>query len=310
MRSERIALVLGATGGIGSEVTDALLRNGWQVRALNRRAASMKQQHGVTWIQGDAMNRDDVVAAAAGTSVILHAVNPPGYRNWAGLVLPMIDNTIAASNASGARIVLPGTVYNFGPDAFPLLREESPQHPRARKGAIRVELERRLRDSGAAVLIVRFGDFFGPKPGQNWFSSGMVKPGKQVRTIIDPNWRGVPHGWAYLPDAASAIVQLLDRPLERVAVFHFAGHVDRDGTEMVAAIQRAAGGAKVLRFPWFLLPLLAPFVTLLREMNEMRYLWRCDVRMDNRKLVETLGAEPHTPLDQAVRTSLAALGCV
>jgi hypothetical protein len=48
---------------------------------------------------------------------------PPGYRDWARLVLPMIDNTIAAARASGARIVLPGTVYNYGPNAFPVLRE-------------------------------------------------------------------------------------------------------------------------------------------------------------------------------------------
>ena len=51
-------------------------------------------------------------------SVIVHAVNPPGYRNWCKLVLPMLDNTISAARLTGARIVLPGTVYNFGPDAF------------------------------------------------------------------------------------------------------------------------------------------------------------------------------------------------
>ncbi len=34
-----------------------------------------------------------------GVSLIVHAVNPPGYRNWGQLVLPMIDNTIAAAQA-------------------------------------------------------------------------------------------------------------------------------------------------------------------------------------------------------------------
>jgi hypothetical protein len=54
---------------------------------------------------------------------IVHAVNPPEYRNWAALVLPMIENTIAAAKTSGARILLPGTIYNFGPDAFPVFTE-------------------------------------------------------------------------------------------------------------------------------------------------------------------------------------------
>ena len=38
----------------------------------------------------------------------------------------MLDNTIAAAKAGGARILLPDTIYNYGPDVFPLLREESP----------------------------------------------------------------------------------------------------------------------------------------------------------------------------------------
>jgi nucleoside-diphosphate-sugar epimerase len=79
----------------------------------------------------------------------------------------MLDNTIAAARANGARIVLPGTVYNFGPDAFPDLREASPQNPVTAKGRIRVEMERRLREAASTevgVLIVRAGDFFGPRP--------------------------------------------------------------------------------------------------------------------------------------------------
>ena len=75
------------------------------------------------------MCASDVLAAAQGASVIVHGVNPPGYQNWGELVLPMIDNTIAAARAVGARILMPGTIYNFGPDAFPLLVEESNQQP-------------------------------------------------------------------------------------------------------------------------------------------------------------------------------------
>lgn len=107
------ALVLGATGGIGGEVARQLVNAGWNVRALRRSGTqSGEQKAGIAWISGDAMNRADVVAAAQGCSVIVHAVNPPGYRNWGSLVLPMVDNTIAAAQAQGATIVLPGTVYN------------------------------------------------------------------------------------------------------------------------------------------------------------------------------------------------------
>jgi hypothetical protein len=45
-------------------------------------------------------------------------------------------------------------------------------------------------------------------------------------------------------------------------------------------------------------------------MIELRYLWRVPLRLDNRKLESLIGPEPHTPLDEAVRQSLAGLGCL
>ena len=177
MDSKSTVLVLGATGGIGSEVARQLKDSGWNVRALQRRGAQqIESRNGITWFRGDALNAQDVMMAASGCSVIVHAVNPPGYRRWSELVLPMLDNSIAAATALRATLVLPGTIYNFGPDAFPVLSEDSPQHPVTRKGAIRVEMERRLlaaSNNGARVLIVRAGDFFGPKAGNNWFSQGL-----------------------------------------------------------------------------------------------------------------------------------------
>ena len=152
MASNSSVLILGATGGIGGEVARQLRDAGWDVRALQRRASNLiEQRDGITWVRGDALSAHDVAKAAQGCSVIVHAVNPPGYRRWSELVLPMLDNTIAAACAVGATIVLPGTIYNFGPDSFPVLHEESPQHPVTRKGAIRVEMERRLSAGDASL---------------------------------------------------------------------------------------------------------------------------------------------------------------
>ena len=320
MERNPTALVLGATGGIGGEVARQLRDAGWEVRALNRAAQpSTPNGDGITWIRGDAMNAADVSAAAAGCSVIVHAVNPPGYRRWAELVLPMLDNTIAAATAHGATIVLPGTVYNDGPDALPVLREDSKQQPKTDKGAIRVELERSLQSAasrGCRVIIVRVGDFFGPKLGSSWFSQGLVKPGRAVAAVDVPNAPGVGHQWSYLPDVARTMVQLLDRrdSLAPFARFHMAGHWDADGTQMAEAICRVVvrrGGArpKVRAFAWWLVTLAAPFVPTFRELRELRYLWREPVRMSNDHLIAVLGHEPHTPLDDAVEATLEGMGC-
>ena len=314
-------LVLGATGGIGGEVARQMRAAGWEVCALTRDVDKARRENaGFSWIKGDALNRQEVLAAAHGCAVIVHAVNPPGYRNWAELVMPMIDNTVAAAIAEGATIVLPGTVYNFGPDAFPVLHEDSPQHPQTRKGAIRVQLEQHLEQAsrqGARVLIVRAGDFFGARVANNWFAQGLVKPGKPVHAVSYPGAPGVAHQWAYLPDVARTVLELIERraSLDAFARFHMAGHVDTDGTQMTQAIQRVVlrrtgHQPRVGRFPWWLMKLIAPFVVTVREMLEMRYLWQTPQLLDNRRLVAALGQEPHTPLEQAVEATLADLGCL
>ncbi|APW41215.1 NAD-dependent epimerase/dehydratase family protein [Rhodoferax saidenbachensis] len=321
MNSNTTALVLGATGGIGGEVARQLRDAGWTVRALRRGGEQqVERRDGMVWLRGDAMNRDDVLAAAQGCSVIVHAVNPPGYLRWSELVLPMLDSTIAAAQAQGATIVLPGTVYNYGPSAFPTLREDSPQEPITRKGVIRVQMEERLQAAssrGCKVIVVRAGDFFGPKPGNSWFSQGLVKPGLPVKAISVPNAPGVGHQWSYLPDVARTMVELVQRreTLEPFAAFHMAGYWDADGTQIAAAISRVVvkrGGAqpKVSAFPWWLMALIAPFVPTVRELREMRYLWTTRVEMRNANLVAVLGHEPHTPLDDAVEAALEGMGCL
>lgn len=317
MEAKRTALVLGATGGIGGGIAAALFRHGWQVRGLARNVAKARSAGTaqVEWIAGDVMQSADVVRAADGAAVIVHAVNPPGYRDWDRLVLPMIDNTIAAARAAdGARIVLPGTIYNFDPATSPVIGEDSPQRPRSRKGAIRVALEQRLRDAEPEVpsLILRAGDFFGPGSRSSWFAQAMVSAGKPLKRIVNPA-RGKGHSWAYLPDLAEAFARLLDMPgrLRPFEVLQFEGLYDADGRRMVEAIRSAAGRRlPVYGLPWWLFTLAAPFGGFPREAAEIASYWRRPMRLDNSRLIELLGEEPRTPIDSAIRAALADLGCL
>lgn len=323
MDTMKTALILGATGGIGGEMARQLRDTGWRVRAVTRRGpAAWDDGSGrIEWVAGDALRAADVQAAAQGCGVIVHAVNPPGYRGWAQTVLPMLDHTLAAARAQGATVVLPGTVYNYGPETFPLVDETAPQRPLTRKGAIRVAMEQRLQDAAQAgevrSIVVRAGDFFGPHAGNNWFAQGMVRPGRPVTRVNLLAAPGVGHQFAYLPDVARTMVALLARreTLPAFATFHMGGHWDADGTTLGRAVQRAVvrrgGKLPALRpFAWWLVTAASPFVTTMREIREMRYLWQQELRLDNRRLAACLGTEPHTPLDEAVETTLHALGCL
>ncbi len=320
MKAVETLLVLGATGGIGGEITRAALRRGWTVKALVRdpaRADAAWPAGGPRplWLCGDVMQREDVVKAAAGVQAIVHAVNPPGYQNWEQLALPMLENTIAAARAAGgARIALPGTIYNFDPATTPVLDEHSPSNPRGRKGAVRVRMEALLEQAAPAVpsLILRAGDFFGPNTGGNWFAQAMVTPNKPVTRLIHPG-KGVGHSWAYLPDLAESFVQLLDRhhalrPFERL---QFEGLWDVDGTVLTHAIRRVVGrSVREYPFPWWLMKLARPFNGFAREAMEIQRFWQHPVRMDNSRLLALLGHEPRTPIDVALASTLTAMGCL
>jgi nucleoside-diphosphate-sugar epimerase len=321
----RTALILGATGGFGSEAALALVRHGWRVRAMSRdvaRATSWAASRGadwaqVSWIEGDAERAADVVNAADGVQLIVHAVNPPGYRRWRELALPMLANSIDAARHGGARLVLPGNVYNFNPRLTPLIDERSPQQPVSRKGQVRVEMERMLHHAshvGVRSLVLRAGDFIGGHGPSSWLSVTMVKPGKPLRRFVDPSVPGVGHAWAYLPDLAETLARLagIETSLGDTECFHFAGHWLPQGTELASTVRAVAGQAMlpVHRPPWGAIKLAAPFVPVLAEVLEMRYLWQQALQLDNRKLLATLGKEPHTSLEDVMRASLQGLACL
>ena len=87
--------------------------------------------------------------------------------------------------------------------------------------------------------------------------------------------------------------------LEAFALFHF-------------RVRKAAGNGSlpVKALPWFIFKLASPFNETLRELYATRPLWETPIDLDNTRLVQFLGQEPHTPLDKAVDTTLRALGCL
>lgn len=312
----RTVLVIGATGGIGRAVAGAFSAHGWHVVALHRdpeRAKATLPHLAVGWVKGDAMAEVDVVGAAQDADIVFHGANPPGYRRWRELAIPMLANAIAAAQAAEARLIFPGNVYNFAPDAGDVVNEASPQNPTTRKGAVRVEMEHMLASAatrGVRSTILRAGDFLGDSAG-SWFRAVMVKAGKPLRSVTYPGKREVGHAWAYLPDLAETVVRLaeIEGDLPALDVYHFGGHWIEPGVEICHAVRRVTGrpDLPIRRFPWIAVYAAAPFSGFMRELLEMRYLWQVPLRLENSKLVERLGEEPHTPLDEAVAQTLGSM---
>ena len=304
-------LILGAAGRIGQVLTAAFADAGWQVRAQARKALpdALVNHPRVQAVRCDATDRPALIQAAQGASVVVNALNPL-YTEWDRLALPLADVALQVARASGALLMLPGNVYNFGRELPPLLSSTTPERGDTPKARIRIEMEARLAAAaleGVDSVVIRAGDFFGGPGTGTWLDMAMTSKLAKGQFVYPGN-PGIAHAWAYLPDLAQTFVRVAEKRAELAGhhSLHFKGHT-LTGNEFKAATETLLG--RPLRsgsMPWWLMRLAAPFAPMLREVLAMRYLWERPHALDDSALRALIGRVPHTPLPQALRATLGA----
>lgn len=274
-------LILGASGRFGRAAATAFEQAGWHVVRFRR-------------------GRDTLAQASQGASVIVSGWNP-AYPDWDQQVPALHAEVIAAAEASGATVILPGNVYVFGGDTPGPWSQNTPHAARNPLGRIRVELEAAYRACSAQVITLRAGDFLDTEASGNWFDAMLTaKLGKGK--FIYPGRADIPHAWAYLPDLARAAVGLanLRAELPRYLDVPFAGYT-LSGEELLSALNaHLSTPARLGQMSWLLLRLAAPFWPMGRCLLEMRYLWDRPHRLDGRLLQQLLPDFEPTPLQQAL----------
>ena len=303
-------LVLGAAGRLGFAAAEAFRDAGWSVKGLVRPNAGWRAPRGIDVIETN--DRAVAVREARGTDIVLHALNAP-YTGWAQHALPLAYSAIEAAEQSGATLIFPGNVYNYGAGMPPVLDETTPMRPTSRKGKLRDEVELRLReasDRGVRTIILRAGDFFGRGRG-SWFDLVVIKELAKNR-ITYPGPLDVVHEWAYLPDYIDALIRLagIRATLGPFETFGFPGHAVT-GQEFVTAIAKASGRRlKVGHINWWMMRTVGSIWKMGRELTDIGYLWQVPHRIDGSKLAAAIGQVPHTPLETAVTRSLRELGAI
>ncbi|HEV7578664.1 MAG TPA: NAD-dependent epimerase/dehydratase family protein [Caldimonas sp.] len=315
--SARTVLVLGANGRFGLAAAQAFAGAGWRVLAHVRRDAAIGMPVGAELVRAPLASLAEALAERPTPSVVVHGINPL-YTRWGAEALPAAHAAMDLAERLGARLMLPGNVYNYGAAMPARLDESTPQRPTTAKGRIRAEMESELaRRAGAGRLgatVITAGDFFGAGSG-SWLDQVVVKSIAAGR-IDYPGDPALVHAWAYLPDVARAFVAVAALPdLAPFERFPFAGH-SVTGEEFVGAVERAAAalgaapprGWRHGRMPWALIRVGGVVLPLWRELAKMAYLWRVPHALDGTRLAARCPALAPTPLDAAMRASLAALG--
>jgi nucleoside-diphosphate-sugar epimerase len=281
----KTALILGASGKIGGQSAKAFAATGWEVRRYDRKS-------------------EDMTRAAEGADVIVNGLNPPNYHNWDELIPAITMQVIAAARASGATVILPGNVYNFGAEPGPW-SENTPQHPTSRKGRIRVEMERSYREAGLRTIVLRAGNFIDPDANDDVMAHVYYRAIRKGK-ITSPGDPSALQALCYVPDWARAAVALAEKR-EALAVFEdipFPGYAIT-AQDMAQALEPVLQRKlRVTGFPWWVMTLSAPFLEVARELLEMKYLWSTSHRLDDAKFRRLLPDFVPTPMLDALIRSL------
>ena len=303
----RTALVLGAAGRLGQCLTEAFTQAGWTVRAQARKPLpqALAQDPLVQAVRCDALDAAATAAAARGCDVIVHALNPL-YTEWDRLALPLADAAMRLARSSGALLMLPGNVYNFGKELPSRLRTDTPERGDTPKARLRIAMEAQMRDApDIDSVVIRAGDFFGGPGSGTWFDMAIATQLARGRCVYPGN-PTLPHAWAYLPDLAQVFVRMAQRrdELRGHHRVHFPGHT-LTGAQIQAAIEAHMGmPLRSAHLPWGVIRLLAPFKPMWAELVVMRYLWERAHQLEDPALAQWIGAVPCTPLAEAVRATL------
>lgn len=297
-------IIFGAKGRFGRAATKAFQKAGWHVRVLARSWPD-SGENGLEQVTGNALNSEDLIKAAEGCDVIVNALNPP-YQKWVRDLPTLTRNAILAAKSSGATIMIPGNVYNYGEDMPSLLNEETPTVPTSRKGRLRQEMENTYaRTDGIRTIILRGGDFIERNQTGNWFDS-QITAKVDKGTIMYPGPLDRVHAWAYLPDMADAMVGLAEKRDQFASFeqFGFPGFT-LTGRDLVTQIEIVTGGKlKVKSMPWGLVRMLALVMPSMWEVSEMSYLWRVPHAVDGTKLEAILPEMETTPVELALADAL------
>jgi nucleoside-diphosphate-sugar epimerase len=315
----RTVLILGANGRLGAAAAHAFANAGWKVLAQVRREPSPDLPAQVTPVQHPLDDTAALVHAAAGASVVVHAVNPI-YTRWEAEALPALHHGLAVAEALRAHFMLPGNVYNFGAAMPALLRENTVQRPTTRKGEIRVAMEQLIEQRAAAggftASVLRAGDFFGSGTG-TWLDLAMAKSLRKGK-LVYPGPLDVPHAWAYLPDLARAFVAVAQQTEHApFRCWHFEGHT-LTGAQMLDAIEAAANELKLTPkpdtalgrggMPWGVIGALGLVVPMMKAVAQMAYLWRVPHALEGQALAALMGPrQAATPMPEAMRAALLAM---
>ena len=168
---QRVALVTGATGFVGSHLVEALVARGWRVRCLVRKSSVLRwlPTDDVTLINGDVLTPgEDLDRAVRNVGVVFHlaavtsAANPDAYTS---VNIEGTRHVVDAMKrcAPEALLVFCSSLSAAGPAMRRAVNETDEPSPMSAYGRSKLAAERIVVTSGLESLVIRPPAVYGPR---------------------------------------------------------------------------------------------------------------------------------------------------
>ncbi len=304
------SLVTGATGSLGAALV-RLLADG-DLRVLVRDEEAFRQRFpGVNADvrEGDLSQVEDIDDAIDDVDTVYHCACMP-YFDWGDLVghtRRLI--TAAEEEEKVVDIVFPGNVLVYGDVGPGTVREDQAHEPGTKKGIIRVNIERQLREANARgecrATIARFPDLYGPDVRSRCMRR-VFPAALEGATVSWPGDLDAEREFVHVDDAAAAMVRLAGSDVAWGKAWHVPGPRTTTAREFIGMAFREAGHEPVVRESIGLaLNMMDRFTKEPREEKELRYLFLRPPILDGTAWRRAFnGDPPSTPYRQGLKQTV------
>ncbi|WP_315832117.1 NAD(P)H-binding protein [Bradyrhizobium prioriisuperbiae] len=195
-------VVVGA-GPVGRETARLLAEEGHHVVLTSRNAGSL-ETNSVRTVSADASDAMQLAGISKGADAILMCAMA-AYHRWPTDFFPIMDGTVKAAEAVGAKIVILGNLYAYGENATIPLRPDLTPDPTTRKGAVRNVMWQRAVRSNVPAVEVRASDYLG-RGAVTYFSLLALPSLLRNEAVQFPGDPDALHAWSFTRDTAKTLV--------------------------------------------------------------------------------------------------------
>jgi nucleoside-diphosphate-sugar epimerase len=306
------ALITGATGFIGSHLTEALLKQGFEVACLVRDTSNLRYLEGlnVKFLKGDCTAPESLAASVKNVDYIFHIAGLTKARSeddFFNVNVKGTDNIVKATinnNTALKRFFYLSSLAAVGPsrNGRPL-KEDCEPKPVSVYGRTKFEGEKIVYEHRGElpVTIVRPPAVYGPRDRDLLIFFKMVKSG------LIPYWGKSYYSFIYVEDLISGIIlSTLSGDAEGEIFFMSDGNV-YSTDDVIDAISDALQKKPIkLSIPKFIMPFLGYLSEKLKgvsiintdKVKEMKYShWICDTA----KAVSKLNFMPKIKINEGAK---------